>query len=1355
MSIVGPHRQVTTIGDEDKLATMAAFHGRLPEFSGAADEWEVFAEQLEHYFAANGIDDDGKQRAIMLSACGTATYKLLKTLVTPDALTTKTFDELVGLATEHHNPKPSVIMRRFRFNTCVRQQGESITSFVTRLRDLASHCEYSASAKELIRDRLVCGIRDDALQRSLLAVAGLTFEKAFERALLHESAVQNARMLNAPADVHRTPLEPRSTPSEGRQQAECYRCGGSHAAKDCRFRDSVCNYCHKKGHIQRVCRSRLQQRPQSEAAQCPQQQQPSRKSSSQQRRTHRLDGDLTSPNASTSSTPWPPPDATVMMGMDYNMFTVGSDRVAPFTAMLEVNGVPLGMEVDTGAALSLISAATYAQLWPAGNSPQLRKPSIRLRTYTGEELQLVGEAVVRVQYQNQQEELNLVVVKGSGPSLLGRDWLQKIRLNWAEVRSLKAASTTLEQVLVKHSGLFKDELGTIKVVTAKFHVDPNAKPHFFRPRPVPYALRSRVDQALEKLETAGIVESVRFSERAAPIVPVVKRDGTIRICGDYKLTVNQASQVDTYPLPLVDSLFASLAGGKSFTKLDLAHAYNQLQLDEDSRKYVTINTHKGLFQYTRLPFGVASAPAIFQRTMESILRGLPHVCVYLDDILVTGESDAAHIHNLTAVLDRLESAGIRLKREKCAFMLPKVEYLGHTITARGLQPQATKVRAIADASPPVSVSQLKAFLGMLNYYSRFLPDLATLLAPLYTLLQSARKWSWEEPQQRAFNEAKKLLTTSTLLTHFDPKKPVILSCDASPYGVGAVLSHQMDDGTEQPICFASRTLSAAERNYAQLDKEALAIIFGVKRFHQYLYGRKFNIYSDHKPLQYLLGETRGIPAMASARVQRWALTLSAYDYTITYKAGAKLANADALSRLPLPEQPSDVPIPGDMVLVFETLNTSLVHAAQIRSWVDKDPLLARVRENVRHGWQTTTEAAMGPYQLRKHELSMQDGCLLWGSRVVVPPQGRGMVTRLLHEGHPGICRMKRLARGYVWWPGMDGELEQVVKRCSQCQENQKLPPRAPMHPWEWPERPWARIHIDYAGPIRGKMLLVVVDAHSKWVEAVTVSSATSQVTIEKLRHMFATHGLPEVLVSDNGTPFTSAEFSTFMEANGIRHLRSAPYHPASNGLAERAVQTLKSAIRKSDGGVSLEAVISQYLFQYRLTPHSTTGVSPAELLMNRRPRCRLDLLRPDVSGRVRQKQEQQKANHDQHIHARNFKVGDLVSVKNQGTGAKWLPGVIETMSSPEQGTIQLEDGRVIRRHVDHLRHREQCEQSGRARSPGPPGPIGPDDDSPDLHTPNSDLPDADDTTPHQPVEPPVQPQLRRSTRDRHPPDRLM
>ena len=218
---------------------------------------------------------------------------------------------------------------------------------------------------------------------------------------------------------------------------------------------------------------------------------------------------------------------------------------------------------------------------------------------------------------------------------------------------------------------------------------------------------------------------------------------------------------------------------------------------------MTINTHKGLFRYTRLPFGVAAAPAIFQRTMEAILRDLPNVCVYLDDILVTGASEAAHLYILSVVLERLEAAGVCLKREKCSFMLQEVEYLGHHVSARGLQPLASKVQAIQDAPTPKDVSQPRSFLEMLNYYGRFLPNLATLLSPLYELLQSSKRWSWEEHQDRSFQEAKKLLATSDVLTNYNPRKPLVLSCDASPYGVGAVLSHRIPDDTEQPIAFAS------------------------------------------------------------------------------------------------------------------------------------------------------------------------------------------------------------------------------------------------------------------------------------------------------------------------------------------------------------------------------------------------------------------------------------------------------------------------------------------------------------------------------------------------------------------------
>ena len=307
-------------------------------------------------------------------------------------------------------------------------------------------------------------------------------------------------------------------------------------------------------------------------------------------------------------------------------------------------------------------------------------------------------------------------------------------------------------------------------------------------------------------------------------------------------------------------------------------------------------------------------------THHGVTAGRPTSCLHLPD-WGSGNISPAEPSGCPGV------SGIRLKHEKCAFMISEVEYSGHSILAKGIQPVSEKVRAIRDAPRPQDVSQVRSFLGMLNYYGKFLPNLAKLLRPLYDLLQSATTWNWGESQEQAFCKAKELLSSIPLLTHYDPEKPLVLSCDASPYGVGAVL---LEDQSERPIAYASRTLSPAERKYAQLDKEALSIVFGVKHFHQYLYGRKFFILSDHKPLQYLLGETRGIPAMASARIQRWALMLSAYNYEIRYKPGAEHANADGLSRLPV----TTVPLPGEVLLLFQTLQGTPIRADQIRQWID-------------------------------------------------------------------------------------------------------------------------------------------------------------------------------------------------------------------------------------------------------------------------------------------------------------------------------------------------------------------------------------------------------------------------------------
>ena len=707
-------------------------------------------------------------------------------------------------------------------------------------------------------------------------------------------------------------------------------------------------------------------------------------------------------------------------------------------------------------------------------------------------------------------------------------------------------------------------------------------------------------------------------------------------------------------------MFTTLGGGEKFTKLDLSEAYQQLPLDEDSKKYTTINTHRGLLQYNRLPYGISSAPGIFQRTMENLLQGIPYVIVRIDDILVSGANDEEHIANLEEVLKRLSDAGARLKKSKYVFIAPEVTYLGQRINQEGIKPVEEKVRAVTDAPSPKNASELKSYLGMINYYQKYLPNLATTLAPLHELLRKGTHWRWGTKQQEAFDKSKELLKSAELLVHYDSSKELLLACDASPYGVGEVLSHKFEDGSERPIAYASRTLTTAERNYGQLDKEGLAIVFEVKKFHQYLYGKHFTINTDHKPLIGLFNEHKPIPQMASGRVQRWALTLAAYEYSIVHKAGTAHANADALSRLPLPETLSRTPEPGDNVFVMQVLESTPVDSEKIKTETRRDPVLAKVCKIVQLGWpERCPDDDLRPYHNRRNELSLHDGCLMWGTRVVVPPSLRSQVIDELHDTHPGICRMKALARSFVWWPKLDADLEWKVKSCTVCQAHRKNTDRSTAAPMGVTEQAMVKsIHVDYAGPFQGKIFFILIDAYSKWMEVFPMNTSTSSATIEKLRMVFATHGLPEKLVSNNGSNFTSEEFEQFLKINGIKHVKTAPYHPASNGLAERAVQTFKEGLKKMKEG-SIETKISRFLFQYRITPQTKTVVTPAELLMGRKLVSRLDLLTPDVGRRVERKQSEQKQRHDCHAKERLFNPGDLVYARNYARGEKWVPGRID------------------------------------------------------------------------------------------------
>ena len=1099
----------------------------------------------------------------------------------------------------------------------------------------------------------------------------------------------------------------------------CYRCGGEHLATVCRYRETICRYCKKKGHLERVCRAKLS-RAEPKRPNYP-------------RKNCYIDEDQRGPD----------PDA-------YDMFTLTDKFYDPIVIQVTINGVPIKMEMDTGASVSVISKATYQMISSRTGIEKLQESTVKLKTYTGEPIPVLGTVSVKVSYNNCELELFVQVVDGKGPDLMGRDWLTQFKVALRPVNSLESLPP-LKEVLEKHAEVFNDQLGCLQGQEIKLIVKENAQPKFFKPRTVPLVLRGRVEAELQRLEEKGIISPVQFSQWAAPIVPVVKRDGNVRICGDYKVTINQAIKTESYPLPRVDELFANLSGGKYFSKLDLSNAYLQLPIEEVSKEFLVINTHKGLFKYNRLPFGVSSAPAIFQRCMETLLRGEKGVSVYLDDILITGATIQDHLANLEGVLQKLQNAGLRLNRTKCSFMKTSIEYLGHIIDHQGLHPTEKKVQAIQEAPKPKNLSELRSFLGIVNYYNRFLPNLSTKLTPLYALLSKQAKWHWSPQQDEAFHLAKKALQKDSLVVHFDESKPVLLACDASQYGLGAVLSHIMDNGLERPIAYASRTLTAAEKNYSQLEKEGLAIVYGVKKFHNYLYGRQFQIESDHQPLSHLFNETKGVPQMASSRIQRWALTLSAYQYSIRYKPGKSLSNADALSRLPQPTTISVDGLPGDLVHLINHLATTGITAENIREWTDKDPTLSQVRHFVMLGWPDSVPGEeFRPFNNRKSELSVLDGCLLWGSRVIVPPQGQQLVLNELHDSHPGCTRMKALARSYVWWPQMNAEIEEVVKQCPNCQESRPSPAMAPLHPWEWPSHPWQRLHLDFAGPFLGHMYLVLVDAHSKWMEVHLMQSITASKTIESLRIIFSTHGLPRTIVTDNGPTFTSSEFAKFVSSNSIRHIKSSPYHPSTNGLAERAVQSLKQGLKRNLD-FPVQERLSKFLFKYRITPHSTTDVPPSELLMGRRLRSRLDCLYPDRGERVSSQQQKQKRHHDNSKSIRYFNPGDKVFAEMfQGNLCRWLPGAIVKVTGLVSYHVKLNDGRLIRRHVDSIRRRETNDPVDiSSKEQGNPSNL-----HSDLYLP--DIPQSNSTSIEQTQEPTAtnsQPQLRRSTRHRKPPNR--
>ena len=764
----------------------------------------------------------------------------------------------------------------------------------------------------------------------------------------------------------------------------------------------------------------------------------------------------------------------------------------------------------------------------------------------------------------------------------------------------------------------------------------------------------------------------------AGMVVVPKDNGKVRICVD--LThLNRSVLRERHPLPAVEQSLAQLAGAQVFSTLDANSGFWQIPLDRDSALLTTFITPLRRYCFHCLPFGITSALEHFQRRMSDILSDLEGVVCMMDDVLVHGQTQEEHDQRLDNVLQRMKEVGMTLNKDKCHFSQNQMKFLGQFIDREGVHPDNGKMRAIQEFRIPQNVGEIRKFLGMCNHLSKFAPNLADKTKPLRELLNKRDQWVWGEPQRVAFKEVKEVLTTSPILALFDPQRETVVSADASSYGLGAVLLQRQPDGELKPISYISRSLTPTEQRYAQIEKEALAFTWACERFTDFLLGMGFHIHTDHKPLVPLFG-AKNLDELP-IRVQRFRLRMMRYKFTISHVPGTSLKVADALSRAPVSTaMPTDVLFQQETAAYVDSVVKNLPdkQVQRIKRHQEEDEECQEAILHTLSGWPSRQSlcGVMKHYLNIATELSVKDGILMRGNRLVIPSALRLEMLDRVHTGHQGIVKCRERARQSIWWPGLSRQIEELVKNCATCRKcvQQRSEPLIPSN---FPETPWQRVGT-HLFEMKGHSYLLIVDYYSRYIEVARLNRTTAEEVILHTKSIFARHGIPEVVVSDNGPQYSSEAYANFARKFQFEHITSSPHYPQSNGEAERAVQTVNNLIKK-DGDPYLA------LLSYRSTPLKC-GFSPSELLMSRKLRTNLpstrDSLRPAVPdiSLVRRREEQMRQQAEQNYNRRHG-VRDLEPLSPGQT--VWIPDRQEEAEVlQEAGTrsykVQTSDGGVYR-----------------------------------------------------------------------------
>ena len=651
----------------------------------------------------------------------------------------------------------------------------------------------------------------------------------------------------------------------------------------------------------------------------------------------------------------------------------------------------------------------------------------------------------------------------------------------------------------------------------------------------------------------------------------------IRLCIDPK-DLNNSLEREPYYSRSIDELVAKFSRAVIFTVVDIDKGYWQVELHPDSRKYTCMAFDIGRYQFKRLPMGTVVASDIFQKKLDAVYIGLPGVTGIADDMIIFGKTELEHDRNLLQFLETTRKNGLVLNKSKLQFKKQEVHFFGHRWNSNGITPDPKKIDSILKMEFPKDKETMHSYLGLINFLNRYSPRLAELCTPLRSLILKDAHYNVTEEHRAAFTGLKNEFRKTIVLPYFNKYKDTILQTDASKKGFGAVLLQD-----DHPVYYASRTLTSAEKNYQNLEREAMAAVWGMEKFHYFLYGKSFTLQTDQKPLVSIF---RKHMINVSPRIQRIAIRAWQYQFEPKYISGKMNVIADALSRVtPLDFEAHDV---DKEVLAVNILTYAAIEErekTELLRETDKDADLQALKMVITKGWpakRSNLAPNLHPYWNYHDELTIEDGIIMKNQKIVIPSSLKQKYIAQIHSGHTGIGSCLKKAREFVFWINYTKDIQEAIEKCSLCQEQQNIQTTNQHYVSEVPPHPWHTLGSDLFYHKRLDFL-VVVDYFSKFLIVRKIPNSTSSAIIKELDLIFSEYGRPYLFRSDNGPCYTSEEFKTFLEDWKIEHRTSSPHYPQSNGLAESMVKVSKNLIDKA----TLQGLAwNRLLLDYRCTPIS-------------------------------------------------------------------------------------------------------------------------------------------------------------------------